>query len=508
MSAAREHADTGSLRGALAGLGGNAHVPDRPVCGMTVDSRVVQRGFVFAALAGARGHGLDHLDAALRQQAAAVLYDPATRDDPTPAERSCAAAGVPLVPVAALDVHLGDIAARIHGEPATQMCCIGVTGTDGKTSVTQFLAGALEHAGARCGLVGTLGYGFPGALVETGMTTPDAAATHALLRELLDHGASHVAMEVSSHALVQHRVGGVDFDTAVLTNLGRDHLDYHGTAEAYAGAKRRLFESPGLRLAVLNLDDALGMRLSRELLDTSVRVMGYSIDANAGAEIVCTSLKPQQGGLQMTVVTPVGRIDLDVPLLGRFNAANLLAVIGTLVGRSYDVAGIEAALAGVQAVPGRMEPFHRDGGGPLAVVDYAHTPGALQAALVALREHLRGRLWCVFGCGGDRDSGKRPLMAAAAERIADRLVITDDNPRGEDPDAIVSAISNGLRRPEAARIIRDRGEAIAAALREAAPEDVVIVAGKGHETGQITASGTHPFDDREVVRRIQAGGET
>ncbi|SEO74725.1 UDP-N-acetylmuramoyl-L-alanyl-D-glutamate--2,6-diaminopimelate ligase [Aquisalimonas asiatica] len=505
MSAAPEQAATATLDGVLAGVEGVPPVSGSAVRGITVDSRRVERGFVFAALRGARGHGLDHLDAALQQTPAAVLYDPATRDDADAAIRACADAGVPLVPVPALDARLGEIAARVHGEPASQLCCIGVTGTDGKTSVTQFLAGALQRAGEPCGLLGTLGYGFPEALVDTGMTTPDAAATQALLRELLDRGASHVAMEVSSHALVQHRVGGVVFDTAVLTNLGRDHLDYHGTAEAYADAKRRLFQSQGLRLAVLNLDDALGMRVGRELADAPVQVIGYSMDANASAEIICTSLKPHPDGLRMTVVTPVGRIDLDVPLLGRFNGANLLAVIGTLVGRGYEAARIEAALAGVCSVPGRMEPFPR-AHGPLAVVDYAHTPGALQAALAALREHLQGRLWCVFGCGGDRDTGKRPLMAAAAERLADQLVITDDNPRGEDPDAIVSAISNGLRHPGAARIIRDRGEAIATALREAGPGDVVLIAGKGHETDQLTATGRHHFSDRETARHIQAGG--
>ncbi|MFV8835918.1 UDP-N-acetylmuramoyl-L-alanyl-D-glutamate--2,6-diaminopimelate ligase [Aquisalimonas sp.] len=505
MSAAREQAATTTLESVLAGVGGISRVPAAAVHGITVDSRRVQRGFVFAALEGARSHGLDHLDTALQRAPAAVLHDPATGGDADAATQVCGAAGVPLVPVPALEANLGGIAARVYREPASQLCCIGVTGTDGKTSVTQFLAGALQRAGEPCGLLGTLGSGFPGALVDTGMTTPDAAATQALLRELVDRGATHVAMEVSSHALVQHRVGGVVFDTAVLTNLGRDHLDYHGTPEAYADAKRRLFESQGLRLAVLNLDDALGVRLGRELADGPVRVMGYSMDANASAEIICTSLKPQPDGLRMTVVTPVGRIDLDVPLLGRFNAANLLAVIGTLVGRGYGAAAIEQTLAGVCSVPGRMEPFPR-ADGPLAVVDYAHTPGALRAALAALREHLQGRLWCVFGCGGERDTGKRPLMAAAAERLADHLIITDDNPRGEDPDAIVSAISNGLRRPEGARIIRDRGEAIATALREAGPGDVVLIAGKGHETDQATATGKQHFSDRETARDIQAGG--
>ena len=507
MSAALHLRPSSSLGFLLRGYGDLPDACDVTVAGVTVDSRQITSGDVFAALAGIRGHGLAHVGQAIAQGAGAVIYDPSGGPDVETAQALCDAEGVPLVAVDELGACLGAIASRAYGDPSEHLCCIGVTGTDGKTSVSQFLAGALQDQGARSGVVGTLGYGFPGGLHETGLTTPDAATVQRLLRELVADGASHVAMEVSSHALVQHRVASVRFDTAVLTNLGRDHLDYHGSSGAYAEAKRRLFQMEGLRLAVLNMDDALGMRLRRELPRNGVEVLCYSLDCNADAEIICTSLRPEFGGLGLSAVTPVGTVDLRLPLLGRFNGANVLAVIGALVGQGFGAPAIEQALGGLRPVPGRMEPFAAEGRA-LAVVDYAHTPGALMAALSALRQHVPGRIWCVFGCGGDRDAGKRPLMGAAAERIADTLIITDDNPRNENPDAIISAITSGLRRSGSARIIRDRAEAIAAALGEAGPDDAVLIAGKGHETYQLTATGRHDFSDRDVVRRLQAGGES
>ncbi|MDN3517409.1 UDP-N-acetylmuramoyl-L-alanyl-D-glutamate--2,6-diaminopimelate ligase [Aquisalimonas lutea] len=507
MSAALQKARGRPLHAVLQGLPVEPPAADPEIRDVVVDSRRAGPGRAFAAVAGSRCHGLDHLPAALAAGASAVLYEPGPAAGVADAEHACRDAGVPLVAVPDLGACLGELAARVHGEPARELQCLGVTGTDGKTSVTQFLAAALDEPGRRCAVLGTLGAGFPGAVSDTGMTTPDAATVQRLLRRFVGEGAARVAMEVSSHALVQHRVAAVPFDTAVLTNLGRDHLDYHGGPEAYAEAKARLFRTSGLRLAVLNRDDPLGARLRRELRDAGVQVIDYSLDSDADAEVICTSLHTGAEGLRLSAITPAGVVDVDAPLLGRFNAANLLAVIAVLVGQGLHGEALHAALQRIRPVPGRMEPFPAPGRA-LAVVDYAHTPGALEAALMALREHTKGRLWCVFGCGGERDPGKRPLMAAAAEARADCLVLTDDNPRGEDPDAILSAMGNGLRRPGRARMIRDRASAIAAALAEAEPGDTVLVAGKGHETEQVTAAGSRHFSDRETVAGIQSGGAT
>ena len=506
MSAAAYQTLGTPLETLLQGIVRSDAVAAAHVTGLALDSRRVTAGSAFAAIPGTRQHGLVHVADAVAAGAAAVLYEPEGACDLAEARASCDAAGIPLVPVPRLAAYAGELAARIHGHPAAGLHCIGVTGTDGKTSVTRFLADALDRGDARCGLVGTLGAGFPDHLIDTGMTTPDAAMLQERLRGMVDQGARSVVMEASSHALIQERLAGIPFHTAVLTNLGRDHLDYHGGAEAYAQAKMRLFRGRHLQLVVLNQDDALGLRLRRELRGVGPRVLSYSLDAGADVELLCTSLRTRAEGLAMTAITPAGTLDVSVPLLGRFNAANILAVIGVLHGLGLDTDVISQQLQRVRPVPGRMEPFSA-AGRALAVVDYAHTAGALSAALSALRQHARGRVWCVFGCGGERDTGKRPLMGRAAEALADEIIITDDNPRGEDPDAIVSAIRDGLRAPGGARIIRDRAAAIATALSEAAADDVVLVAGKGHETDQITATGRHHFSDREVVERIQTGGE-
>lgn len=479
--------------------------PDPVVTAITLDSRRASPGALFLALDGGRGHGLDYLDDALAAGIAAMAYEPTGAPDAARGVAACRARGVAAVAVPDLAAHVGDLAARFYADPSAVLTCIGVTGTDGKTSVTRFLASALAGGGERCGVIGTLGAGFPDAPRMTGLTTPDAVTVQALLRQLCDDGATHVAMEVSSHALVQHRVAAVAFDTAVLTNLGRDHLDYHGDQAAYAEAKAQLFRARGLRVAVVNADDALGTRLAQDLQGSSVRILDYTLDPDGDAAVVAKTLATEAEGLRLEARTPAGAVTVHAPVLGRFNGANLLAVIALLVGQGFDSATIGERLSALTAVPGRMEPF-KEPGRALAVVDYAHTAGALEAALAALREHTRGALWCVFGCGGERDTGKRPLMAVSAEAGADHVVITDDNPRGEDPDAIIAGIRSGLQRPEAARTIRPRAEAIARVLAEAAPEDTVLIAGKGHEAEQITAAGSQPYSDRETVARIQAGG--
>jgi UDP-N-acetylmuramoyl-L-alanyl-D-glutamate--2,6-diaminopimelate ligase len=481
----------------LAGLlGGLVQVPARadvPITGLTAHSAQVRPGALFCALSGSRIHGLEHVFEAVARGAAAVVWEPAADLEPPVLPTR-----VPMIRVQGLGQGLGVIASRYHGHPSRELAVIGVTGTDGKTSVTQFVAQALDRAGARCGVLGTLGYGLYGALRPGTHTTPDPVRLQGALAELRDQGARVVAMEVSSHALHQGRSQGTEFQVAVLTNLSRDHLDYHGTVEAYAGAKRRLFETPGLRHAVLNLDDAFGRDLHQGLA-AGVHALGYGLDPQMQAPIealVASRLELRPGGLRLEVDTPWGRGGLSTALLGRFNAANLLAALGVLLALDMPLDEALAGLAHSQIVAGRMEPF---GGGdrPLVVVDYAHTPAALEQVLTALRPHCAGRLWCVFGCGGERDTGKRPLMGHAAQRHADRVIVTDDNPRGEDPVAIVRHILAGMDAPVA--VIHDRGEAIRQAIASVRAGDVLLVAGKGHEQHQAVAGRCVPFSDRQCV---------
>lgn len=481
----------------LSGLAAVAPGEDRVIGHLTLDSREVVPGTLFAAVSGTSRHGLEFVGEVLRRGAAAIVWEPDPQYDPSVAQRACAAAGVPLLTVPALSMELSRIAGRFYGEPSRQLALIGVTGTDGKTSVSQFLAQALS--GDRpCGVIGTLGYGLLGSLAEPTHTTPDAVTVQRLLKDMRDLGASHVAMEVSSHALAQGRVAGLAFKVAVLTNLTRDHLDYHGTEEAYAAAKAALFRLPGLECAVLNRDDAFGRRLQAGL-SPSVRVFDYTLDPQAqDAAVVCQDLRYLPDGLAMRVRTPAGEAALTVPLLGRFNAANALAALSTLLALGMPLADAVERLQELQPVAGRMQ---RLGGGslPSVIVDYAHTPAALAAALDAVRQHTGGRVWCVFGCGGDRDRGKRPQMAAVADRKADEIVITDDNPRTEDPARIVDDILAGLkgRKPF---LVHDRAAAIRLAIERAAPGDAVLIAGKGHETYQIVGSQRLAFDDCAVAR--------
>jgi UDP-N-acetylmuramoyl-L-alanyl-D-glutamate--2,6-diaminopimelate ligase len=395
--------------------------------------------------------------------------------------------------------HVGEIAARFFDRPSAAMHVIGVTGTNGKTSIVQLLAAALQDLGARAATIGTLGAGLVGQIAAGERTTPDAISVHGLLADFRDRGASHVAMEVSSHALDQGRVNAVDFDVAVFTNLTRDHLDYHGTMANYGAAKAKLFAWPGLRTAVINVDDAFGRELAASL-PQAVRVLRYGIDA-ADADVHARAVQTHGDGLAFELVTPWGKAAIASGLLGRFNVANLLAVAACLGALGYSLSRITTALTHLQPIAGRM---HRLGGGtaPLVVIDYAHTPDALQQALTSLRAHCAGKLTCVFGCGGERDAGKRPQMAAIAEQLADGVVVTDDNPRGEDGDVIVAHILAGFAHPQSVRVQRDRAKAIAWALREACAGDVVLIAGKGHEPYQEIAGRKLPFDDVDVARQV------
>ena len=461
------------------------------VSGLALDSRQVTRGDAFFALRGTRGHGIEFVHGAVQRGASVVLAE-------APAPADLEEPGVPVVWIDGLHTFVGEIASRFFGRPSESMRVIGVTGTNGKTSTVQLLAQALEKLGHRAATIGTLGAGLHGQLREGERTTPDAIAVQRLFAEFRRDGATHVAMEVSSHALEQGRVAATAFEVAAFTNLTRDHLDYHGSMEAYGAAKARLFAWSGLKAAVINVDDAFGRQLSGKL-PTNVRAWRLS-SSDVQADIAATDVVTSAEGVAFKLRTPWGERLIRSRLLGRFNVANLLTVIGCLgaLGESFE--RIVDAVESLEPVNGRMNRIGGLQGLPLVVVDYAHTPDALEQALTALRAHCEARLICVFGCGGERDAGKRPQMGEIAERLADVAIVTDDNPRGEDGDAIVAQILAGMARPQAATVLRDREAAIRAALKMAHTGDVVLIAGKGHETYQESAGGKRAFDDMAVAR--------
>jgi len=452
---------------------------------LTADSRRCAPGSAFFAYPGEKADGRGYIGDAIARGVSAVLWE--AQDFAWPA-----AWHVPNAAVSQLKQRSGELASAFHGDPSRHLWVCGVTGTNGKTSCSQWLAAALRASGTRSGVVGTLGSGFPDALREVGNTTPDALELQATLKDLRADGARAVAMEVSSHGLVQGRVNGVHFACALFTNLSHDHLDYHGSMAAYGEAKARLFAMPGLQTAVLNLDDPFGRELARRLRGR-VRRIGYSVEAAADATLdEWLRLEPS-----MAIVSSWGRAKLTTRQVGRFNLANALGVLGCLVAHGLALADAVRLVSNLPAVPGRMEQV---GERPLVIVDYAHTPDALDKVLIALRPvaaERGGRLAVVFGAGGDRDPVKRPLMGAAAARGADRVLITSDNPRSEDPLRIIDAVAAGA--PRAARE-PDRRRAIERAIAEAAPEDVVLIAGKGHESYQEIAGKRLPFSDQAAAR--------
>jgi UDP-N-acetylmuramoyl-L-alanyl-D-glutamate--2,6-diaminopimelate ligase len=401
-----------------------------------------------------------------------------------------------------LKQHAGSLAHDFYGRPSEELWVCGVTGTNGKTSCSQWIAAALGARGAKAGVIGTLGAGFPGALVEEPNTTPDALEIHRLMKQFRVQGAKAVAMEVSSHGLVQGRVQGVAFDCALFTNLSHDHLDYHGSMQAYGEAKAKLFDMPGLTAAVLNLDDVVGVRLAQRLEGRGVRVISYSLSGARSSEFLAAT-RVAHG--EMEIESSWGRATAEVNQLGRFNMANALGVLGCLVAYGLPFNDSISLIEKLPPVPGRMQQV---GDRPLVVVDYAHTPDALEKVLQALRPvaaQRGGKLVAVFGAGGERDAAKRPLMGAVVARLADRAVVTSDNPRGEDPLRIISEIESGMENHY--EIEADRAKAIAAAIAGAEDADVVLVAGKGHENYQEIAGRRLPFSDAAVAREaLQRGG--
>jgi UDP-N-acetylmuramoyl-L-alanyl-D-glutamate--2,6-diaminopimelate ligase len=477
------------------------------VADVTLDSRRARRDALFLACAGRRTHGLVGAAAAVDAGARAVLWEPAGEVAP-PAGLE-ARAFVAAVP--GLSRHAGTIAARFFDAPSRAMTVAGITGTNGKTTSAWLLAQALREVGRPCGYVGTLGTGLaPGPLEAGEFTTADAVSVQRQLAALRAAGARCVAMEVSSHALDQHRVGGVEFRVAAFTNLTRDHLDYHGTMEAYGAAKARLFAWPGLGARVFNVDDAFGARLAEGALQAGGATLAVARQAASAAllgrlrargalALQAGAVRSTTRGLEFGVAGSFGERELRLPLVGDFNVENALVVLGCLLALEVPVDDAVEALARCGAPTGRMETL---GGGerPLAIVDYAHTPDALAKALRAARAHCSGRLHVVFGCGGDRDAGKRPQMGSIAAQLADVVVVTDDNPRTESPQRIVADILAGLPAGAGAEVVHDRAAAIRDTLALARAGDVVLVAGKGHEDYQVVGIERRPFSDQAEVR--------
>lgn len=470
--------------------------PDVMVTSVSMDSRTVEPGALFIACRGVAGHGLAHVDQALAAGAVAVVWD---------AEVDPALSG-PNIRVPNLAEQAGVIAARAFGQPSQSLFVAGVTGTDGKTSCAWLTARALDMLGDRCGYLGTLGFGWPEALSPATHTTPDAIGLQRWLAGFVAADSGAVALEVSSHALDQHRIAGVALNVAVLTQIGRDHLDYHGSVESYVAAKRRLFEQPGLSHAVLNADDLSGRRWLEELGD-ELTLVAYGRHPSVAAQALYVSIvrvETRINGLVIDFDTHVGSARLHSCLLGAFNASNLAAVLAVLLVRGVSLDHGIDVLSRLPTVPGRMERVAGRDEQPLVIVDYAHTAGALDAALAALAAHAEHRLLCVFGCGGDRDRGKRPLMAAAAARWSDQIWVTNDNPRSESPEAIVADIIAGFSEADCPsenyRVVHDRAAAIAEAVAAGQRGDVVLIAGKGHEDTQQIGEQTLAFDDRQVAR--------
>ena len=470
---------------------------------LVADSRRVQPGDVFLAFPGSQVDGRDFIRQAVAKGAAAVIAEAGMG-----AAARAGADDVPVIETEKLAALSGKIAHLVYGCPSEHLWLAGVTGTNGKTSVTHWIAQAMTFMQHRCALIGTLGNGFPGALDESPNTTPDAVSLHAAFGSFLARGAEACAMEVSSIGLDQGRVNGAVFDVAVFTNLTRDHLEYHGSMSAYAAAKENLFRVPGLAAAVLNLDDPFGVALAGRLKDrrgADVRTFGYTL-TKAVRSCTDETLYAENLGMGAAGVEfDLSGVKFAAPVVGRFNVSNLLAVVGALLARNERLDEIAAALRCIEPPPGRMQAM---GGAdqPLIVVDYAHSPDALEQALAVLREAAAargGQLACVFGCGGERDPGKRPQMGAIAERLADRVTVTNDNPRREDPQAIIDGVLAGMR--QTPRIQPDRARAIADAVRQADPRDVILLAGKGHEPYQEIAGVRHPFSDLEVARSALAG---
>lgn len=459
------------------------------------DSRKIQPNDVFIACQGEYADGRDYIADAIANGASFVYWDDDGAFQWQPQWR------VPNQGISELKQRAGMVAAQAYNNFSGCLNAIGVTGTNGKTSITQWLAQAiddLEHAPS-CAIIGTVGNGFFGKLQATTHTTPDPVVVQTLIHQFKQQGAKHIAMEVSSHGLAQYRVNGVPFRTAVFTNLTRDHLDYHGNMAEYGATKARLFYWQGLQNAIINSDDPFGAALAAELKRDQGSLKTYTYGFNEQADIRITHFATSHQGMSISLATPWGNGSAQTQLLGRFNAQNFAAALGVLCATGYGFQAALTALSRIRPATGRMDCIIQPNK-PLVVVDYAHTPDALEKALTTLREirQPESQLWCVFGCGGDRDRGKRPLMGAVASQFADRVVVTSDNPRTEQPQAIIADILPAV--PQPALVEPDRKAAIEQTIAQAQAQDIVLIAGKGHETYQDVQGVKHHFSDFEVAQ--------
>lgn len=478
---------------------------DRYVSAISQDSRILEPGSLFLARAGLNHHGLDFLKTLLEKQVAAIAAEPGGDWDEARIATAAKAHDLPILAVPHLGHRASQIAGAFFGQPSRSMKVMGITGTNGKTSCALGLAQAMEVS-EPCLVIGTLGHGRPSAIQTGSHTTPDAVSLQAILSEARDAGIKTTVMEVSSHALDQGRVEALDFDTAVFTNLSRDHLDYHGDMQSYGRAKARLFEMPGLKAAVINADDAFAAELVQRLAsEVRLALYGAKIPAALATRaelcIELESLAARPSGLQLALGINGESLSFDSHWLGLFNAHNLMAMLAVLLLEGLSTAQARQRLAHISPPPGRMEAF---GGGslPLVVVDYAHTPDALEQVLKALRPHCSGRLALVFGCGGGRDKGKRPLMGAIAERLADRIILTNDNSREEPPEDIIEDIRAGMKQPNKAEVEPERASAIRLGLVGMGAGDLLAVCGKGHETSQQIGTEIRDFSDRLCVEQL------
>lgn len=467
------------------------------ITGVQLDSRLLQKGDLFLACFGRNHDARDYIEEAIDSGVAAVFADSGGRWHGVQIIRD-----TPVIAIDNLPAKISEIAARFYSRPSEKLTVIGITGTNGKTSCSHFIAQALTEMDFKCGVIGTLGYGTSGALKETQLTTPDAVFTQMALAEMVEDGVDPVVMEVSSVGLHQKRVKRVHFDTAIFTNLTRDHLDYHKNMESYGENKKKLFTASGLRHAIVNLDDPYALSILNSI-GNEVEVSTYSIKSSM-ATVYAKELTLTRQGFEATVCTPFGEGRVRGKLIGFFNFSNLLAVIAALISflsrsGNVDLPDLLQRLSALKPVDGRMEIVGQSDD-ITAVVDYAHTPDGLRSALQGVKDHFDGKIWCVFGCGGNRDKGKRPMMGEIAEQHADRLIIADDNPRNEQGDEIVEHILSGVSNREVVTVLRDRAKAIDFAIENADVGDVILVAGKGHETYQDIGGNKLIFSDANQVR--------
>lgn len=501
MMTATQQSPTHMLADLLKGLveGVDASWLATAVSGLQLDSRLVTSGDVFVACNGELHDGRDFIEQAIVQGAAAVLAQAAEGE-----LVHRLVAGVPVIAMANLSAQLSEIAGRFYHQPSKKLAVLAVTGTNGKTSCTQLFVQLLNSVGVSCGAIGTLGSGVDGVMDVGVNTTPDAITVQRLMSQWLAQSVPAVAMEVSSHGLALGRVNALQYDAAIFTNLSRDHMDFHGTMQAYGKAKAKLFQQSGLKFAIVNADDPFCHQL-KKMTPESVQLLDYSVENNKAA-VFAQTINCSRAGVSAELVTPWGKFALQSPLLGVFNLSNLLAVITALAVMGYRIEDMLPAVKKLQPAPGRMELLAAQSDIDV-VIDYAHTPDALQNALHALREHCTGKLWCVFGCGGDRDQGKRAMMGAIANRLADHCIVTSDNPRSESAATIAEQVTAEMS--PATVVELDRSKAIDQAIQQAQPGDWILIAGKGHELYQQVAGQSLAFSDFKQARLALAarGGQ-